>query len=132
MKGAPPRAIQELAGHHSITVTNRYMHRAPGELHNAIALLDRARSSGQQVANRRETGAESDCKAVAKKMSARGIDLPRADDYLDHPRRETRTARDRPPRADLRISSIVRAAACGPAVGAVMNGRTGVDGHGGI
>jgi site-specific recombinase XerD len=41
MKGAPPRAIQELAGHQSITVTNRYMHLAPGELQNAIALLDR-------------------------------------------------------------------------------------------
>jgi len=57
MKGAPPRAIQELVGHQSITVTNRYMHLAPGELRNAIALLDRsarpARSAnpGQQVAN---------------------------------------------------------------------------------
>lgn len=40
MKGAPPRAIQELAGHQGITVTNRYMHLAPGELQNAIALLN--------------------------------------------------------------------------------------------
>jgi integrase len=50
-------AIQELAGHQSITVTNRYMHLAPGELRNAIALLDRSArparpaNSGQQVAN---------------------------------------------------------------------------------
>jgi site-specific recombinase XerD len=42
MKGAAPRAIQELAGHQSITVTNRYMHLAPGELRNAIALLNRS------------------------------------------------------------------------------------------
>ena len=54
MKGAPPRAIQELAGHQSITVTNRYMHLAPGELRNAIALLDRSGTSGQQVANEAE------------------------------------------------------------------------------
>jgi integrase len=52
MKGAPPRAVQELAGHQSITVTNRYMHLAPGELRNAIALLDRPAISGQQVANK--------------------------------------------------------------------------------
>jgi site-specific recombinase XerD len=42
MRGAPSRAIQELAGHQSIAVTNRYMHLAPGELRNAIALLDRS------------------------------------------------------------------------------------------
>jgi integrase len=54
MKGAPARAIQELAGHQSIAVTNRYMHLAPGELRNAIALLDRGGESGQQVANSTE------------------------------------------------------------------------------
>ena len=42
MKGAPSRAIQELAGHQSITVTNRCMHLSPGELRNAIALLNRS------------------------------------------------------------------------------------------
>ena len=57
MKGAPPRAIQELAGHQSITVTNRYMHLAAGELRNAIALLDRSAGSGQQVANNEKNGA---------------------------------------------------------------------------
>jgi integrase len=60
MKGAPSRAIQELAGHQSITVTNRYMHLAPGELRNAIALLDRSpvhghsANSGQQLANKQK------------------------------------------------------------------------------
>jgi integrase len=54
MKGTPARAIQELAGHQSIAVTSRYMHLAPGELRNAIALLDRSAASGQQVANKAE------------------------------------------------------------------------------
>ncbi|MEP6655370.1 MAG: hypothetical protein ABJA82_18535 [Myxococcales bacterium] len=34
--------LQELAGHQSISVTNRSVHLAPGELRNAIALLDRS------------------------------------------------------------------------------------------
>ena len=41
MKGAPPRAIQELAGHKSITTTMKYMHLSPPALVEAIALLDR-------------------------------------------------------------------------------------------
>ena len=57
MKGAPARAIKELAGHQSIAVTNRYMHLAPGELRSAITLLDRSAASGQQVANNQEKGA---------------------------------------------------------------------------
>jgi integrase len=40
MKGAPPRAIQELAGHTSITTTMRYMHLAPSALREAVRLLD--------------------------------------------------------------------------------------------
>jgi integrase len=41
MAGAAPKAIQELAGHRSITTTMRYMHLAPSALHEAIGLLDR-------------------------------------------------------------------------------------------
>jgi integrase len=40
MKGAAAKAIQDLAGHQSIAVTNRYMHLAPGALRSAIDLLE--------------------------------------------------------------------------------------------
>jgi hypothetical protein len=40
MRGAVPKAIQELAGHTSLTVTLRYMHLAPSALRDAIRLLD--------------------------------------------------------------------------------------------
>jgi integrase len=43
MLGAPVRAIQELAGHASITTTMRYMHYAPKSGAQAIALLNAAR-----------------------------------------------------------------------------------------
>jgi integrase len=40
MKGAPPKAIQELAGHTSIAVTMRYMHLSPTVLKETVRLLD--------------------------------------------------------------------------------------------
>jgi integrase len=40
MKGAPARAIQELAGHQDLTTTQRYMHLTPAALEAAIRLLD--------------------------------------------------------------------------------------------
>jgi site-specific recombinase XerD len=39
--GAPPRAIQELAGHRELGMTQRYMHLSPAALDSAIRLLDR-------------------------------------------------------------------------------------------
>jgi site-specific recombinase XerD len=39
MRGASPKAIQELAGHTSLTTTLRYMHLSPGVLKDAISLL---------------------------------------------------------------------------------------------
>ena len=45
MRGAAAKAIQDLAGHQSIAVTNRYMHLAlGGAARNAIALLERPRT----------------------------------------------------------------------------------------
>ena len=40
MRGAPARAIQELAGHQSLTTTQRYMHLSPAAVDAAIRLLD--------------------------------------------------------------------------------------------
>ena len=47
MRGAPPKAIQELAGHSTLAMTLRYMHLAPIALREAIALLN----FGQPVGN---------------------------------------------------------------------------------
>jgi site-specific recombinase XerD len=40
MRGAPAKAIQELAGHASLTTTLRYMHISPSALESAIDLLE--------------------------------------------------------------------------------------------
>ena len=40
MRGAPARAIQELAGHQDLDTTQRYMHLSPAALDAAIRLLD--------------------------------------------------------------------------------------------
>jgi site-specific recombinase XerD len=41
MRGAPATAIQLLAGHADLTMTQRYMHLSPAALDAAIRLLDR-------------------------------------------------------------------------------------------
>jgi hypothetical protein len=40
MRGAPARAIQELAGHQDLATTQRYMHLSPAAIESAIRLLD--------------------------------------------------------------------------------------------
>lgn len=50
MKGAAPKAIQELAGHESLTTTLRYMHLSPSARDQAIALLDRREFYGNLTA----------------------------------------------------------------------------------
>lgn len=41
MRGAPARAIQELAGHKDLSTSQRYMHMSPGAVEDAIRLLER-------------------------------------------------------------------------------------------
>jgi integrase len=48
IKGAPAKAIQELAGHQSLAMTMRYMHLSPSARENAIRLLD----SGEMLEKR--------------------------------------------------------------------------------
>jgi hypothetical protein len=40
MRGAPARAIQEVAGHRDLTTTLRYMHVSPNAIDSAIRLLE--------------------------------------------------------------------------------------------
>ncbi len=40
MRGAAPKAIQELVGHSTLSMTLRYMHLAPSALCEAIGLLN--------------------------------------------------------------------------------------------
>jgi integrase len=42
MRGAPARAIQEVAGHQDLSTTQRYMHLSPAAVESAIRLLDAA------------------------------------------------------------------------------------------
>jgi integrase len=46
MRGAPARAIQELAGHQDLITTQRYMHLSPAAIEGAIRLLDRQGPAG--------------------------------------------------------------------------------------
>jgi hypothetical protein len=46
MRGAPARAIQELAGHQDLTTTQRYMHLSPAAIEGAIRLLDHPKTAG--------------------------------------------------------------------------------------
>jgi integrase len=58
MRGAPAKAIQELAGHADLSTTMRYMHLSPASLNQAIRLLEQPIAAGSSLpANARgETG----------------------------------------------------------------------------
>ena len=60
-RGAPPRAIQELAGHRELGMTQRYMHLSPAALDSAIRLLDQP-FSVQSFGDILETGRVSEGK----------------------------------------------------------------------
>jgi integrase len=50
MRGAAPKAIQELAGHSTLAMTLRYMHLAPSALREAIELLNFGQRMGSTAA----------------------------------------------------------------------------------
>ncbi len=64
LRGAVPKAIQELAGHTTLAVTLRYMHLAPSALRDAIQLLDRPAWQ-----NRAKTGEQAE--AISVEMGAK-------------------------------------------------------------
>lgn len=49
MRGAPARAIQELAGHQDLDTTQRYMHLSPAALDVAIRLLETGTESRGEI-----------------------------------------------------------------------------------
>src|SRR5688572_8057826 len=60
MRGAPARAIQELAGHMDLSMTQRYMHLSPAALDAAIQLLEQPAGrtqAMQEVGDSLETAA---------------------------------------------------------------------------
>ena len=65
MRGAPARAIQELAGHQDLGTTQRYMHLSPAAIEGAIRLLDQ-RGKPENFGDIMETGTETSRVAVEK------------------------------------------------------------------
>src|SRR6185503_11872508 len=58
MRGAPARAIQELAGHQDLATTQRYMHLSPAALDAAIRLLETGTDSRGGIWRRWEKRAD--------------------------------------------------------------------------
>ncbi|HYJ95607.1 MAG TPA: tyrosine-type recombinase/integrase, partial [Vicinamibacterales bacterium] len=63
MRGAPTRAIQELAGHQDLSTTQRYMHLSPAAIEGAVRLLDQGRPISESVGDILETGGSVPAKA---------------------------------------------------------------------
>ena len=68
MRGAPARAIQELAGHQDLDTTQRYMHLSPAALDAAIRLLDGPAEAGHYD---RKTGRGEMLEAAGNQHSIR-------------------------------------------------------------
>ncbi len=72
MRGAPPKVIQELAGHVHLSTTMRYMHLSPGHKEQAIRLLDQRPENAEGPS--RGGGVEADSLQMKKAPDVRGLD----------------------------------------------------------
>jgi|GEM_PF-1169543 len=78
MRGAAPKAVQELVGHSTLTMTLRYMHLAPSALREAVALLDfghpmgiAEEASAQVCPTRRDSTASASIKDASQQPTPR-------------------------------------------------------------
>jgi integrase len=62
MRGAPARAIQEMAGHQDLGTTQRYMHLSPAAIESAIRLLDPTTTAAR--GDMLETGSPENTKSL--------------------------------------------------------------------
>ena len=69
MRGAPARAIQELAGHSELGVTQRYMHLSPTALDAAIQLLKVVATCWQRGLPERRKG--KNAREIAEMLAVR-------------------------------------------------------------
>jgi hypothetical protein len=72
MRGAPARAIQELAGHQDLMTTQRYMHLSPAALDAAIRLLDVGTALATRGAHGEAAGTGGKLANVLKKSGGGG------------------------------------------------------------
>lgn len=66
MRGAPTRAIQELAGHKDLSTSQRYMHLSPAAVEAAIRLLEQPKPT-RELGDGVETGVPSKVKSLGPK-----------------------------------------------------------------
>jgi hypothetical protein len=74
MRGAPARAIQELAGHTELSATQRYIHLSPAAIEGAIRLLDHPKPA-HGFGHMLETEDRSNGKSLLKVVEAAGVEL---------------------------------------------------------
>jgi hypothetical protein len=118
MRGAPARAIQELAGHQDLGTTQRYMHLSPAALDAAIRLLDGAQGRGgivERRENRARTpgsieengGSAGSCTRVRKNIPVRIDDVKKRENARHQPRKISLSVSEAPVRASLPTTLIL-------------------------
>jgi len=110
MRGAPAKAIQELAGHADLSTTMRYMHLSPASLNQAIQLLEQRAVSPANT--RGENGGRTPSSEANRKNHVLDRKRPHRDSKSFKPKLHFQTAArpSRPKRSrflQLRLSSPV-------------------------